>query len=190
MKASVVESPAQQEGPGRFTRVSVQTAAGELEARLSERGNWELRVRRDQEAQWRLACSGDLDQGVIVREAVEEDTLVRGPVTVHPGGRRVVVNGNDVRLARKEFAIVLTLAGQPERVFNKEELMVALWGQPHKSLVNALSTHAYKARQKLKAAGCDGTIVNCWGVGYRFWDRGDLMTFPPLAAAGSKVSPG
>jgi hypothetical protein len=46
-------------GPGRFTRVSVQTSAGELEARLSEQGNWDVRVSRDQEVAWRLACSGD-----------------------------------------------------------------------------------------------------------------------------------
>lgn len=42
-------SPLREVVPGRFTRVSVQTPAGEIEARLSERGNWELRVRRDQE---------------------------------------------------------------------------------------------------------------------------------------------
>jgi len=53
-------SPLREIVPGRFTRVSVQTPAGEIEARLSERGNWELRVRRDQETTWRLACTGDL----------------------------------------------------------------------------------------------------------------------------------
>lgn len=41
------DSPLRKIVPGRFTRVSVRTPAGEIEARLSEHGNWELRVRRD-----------------------------------------------------------------------------------------------------------------------------------------------
>lgn len=51
--------------PGRFTRVSVQTPAGEIEVGLSERGNWELWARRDRETNWRLACNGDLDCGIV-----------------------------------------------------------------------------------------------------------------------------
>jgi hypothetical protein len=61
-------SPLREIVPGRFTRVSVQTPAGEIEARLSERGNWELRVRRDQEMKWRLACTGDLDCGIVTAQ--------------------------------------------------------------------------------------------------------------------------
>lgn len=45
-------------GPGRFTKVAIATAAGEVEARLSEAGNWELRLRREQEDRWRVACDG------------------------------------------------------------------------------------------------------------------------------------
>jgi hypothetical protein len=55
---------------GRFTRVSMQTPAGEIEARLSEPANWELRVRRDQEMNWRLPCTGDLDCGIVTTQPV------------------------------------------------------------------------------------------------------------------------
>jgi len=71
-------SPLREIVPGRFTRVSVQTPAGEIEARLSERGNWELRVRRDQETNWRLACTGDLDCGIVTAQpvaAVQEEVI-------------------------------------------------------------------------------------------------------------------
>jgi hypothetical protein len=63
-------SPVREAVPGRFTRVSVQTPAGEIEARLSEKGNWELRVRRDQETTWRLACTGDIDCGIVTAQPV------------------------------------------------------------------------------------------------------------------------
>jgi hypothetical protein len=64
------DSPLRELIPGRFTRVSVQTPAGEIEARLSERGYWQLRVRRDLETTWRLACTGDLDCGVVTTQPV------------------------------------------------------------------------------------------------------------------------
>jgi DNA-binding response OmpR family regulator len=116
--------------PGRFTRVSVQTPAGEIEARLSEGGNWELRVRRDQETNWRLACSGNLDCGAVTAEpaAVAEEVITRGSLTVDPAGRRATVGGADVCPSRKEFALLLALAAQPDRVFSKEELLATIWG--------------------------------------------------------------
>ncbi|MFL5833847.1 MAG: hypothetical protein ACJ76B_07690 [Solirubrobacterales bacterium] len=85
-------SPLREIVPGRFTRVSVQTPAGEIEARLSERGNWELRVRRDQETNWRLACTGDLDCGIVTAQpvgAVQEEVITLGGLRVDPAGRRV-----------------------------------------------------------------------------------------------------
>lgn len=171
-------------GPGRFSRVSVQTATGEIEARLSDRGNWELRVRRSNEGQWRIACSGDLDQGAVSSQPAIEDSLVRGVVEIHPGSRRVLVHGKDLRLAAKQFGILLTLAGQPDRVFSKQELMVAVWGYGDDALVHTLRSNASKLRRKLQVAGAHGIIVNCNRVGYRFWDRGDLITFPALSAGG------
>lgn len=125
------DSPLRSIVPGRFTRVSVQTPAGEIEARLSERGNWELRVRRDQEMNWRLACTGDLDCGIVTAQpvaAVQEEVITLGALMVDPAGRRVTVSGKEVTLARKEFALLLVLAAQPDRVFSKEELLATVWG--------------------------------------------------------------
>lgn len=51
--------------PGRFTRVMIETRAGEIEARLSEYGNRELKVRRQEDNTWKLAYGGDLDCGAV-----------------------------------------------------------------------------------------------------------------------------
>jgi hypothetical protein len=40
-------------------------AAGEVELRLSAAGNWQLAIRRSDEGEWHLACSGDLTAGSI-----------------------------------------------------------------------------------------------------------------------------
>ena len=97
--------------PGRFTKVSLHNQAGEIEARLSEGGNWELRIRREEETTWRMACSGDLDSGAITAEpvgpALGEEARRLGPLEIDPAARTASVDGTDVVLAKKEFALLL-----------------------------------------------------------------------------------
>lgn len=173
--------------PGRFTKVSLHNQAGEIEARLSEGGNWELRIRREEEASWRLACSGDFESGVMTSEPagpVRGDVRRLGPLEIDPVARRAYVNGTDIELAKKEFALLLTLSAAPDRVFSKEELLRAVWGLEPPTRGRTLESHASRLRRKLRSAGAEALVVNCWGVGYRLWDRADLTTFPPLSAVG------
>lgn len=178
------DSPLRMTAPGRFTRVSVQTPAGEIEARLSEMGNWELRVRREQETSWRLACSGDLDCSMVTAQPIAEETLTRGALTVDPESRRATVGETGLQLARKEFALLLVLAAQPDRVFTKEELLATVWGYTGVARTRTLDSHASRLRRKLRKAGAEGMVVNAWGIGYRLWDRTDLSSFPPLTPVG------
>jgi DNA-binding response OmpR family regulator len=165
-------------GPGRFTRVSIQTAAGEIEARLSEMGNWELRVRRDQDTVWRLACAGDIDCGIQTAEPVctaADEPISCGDVTVEPTARRATVMGKEFVLARKEFELLRILASAPDRVYPKAELLRLIWGDEDISRTRTLDTHASRLRRKLRQAGADFLIVNRWGFGYGFWDRADVV---------------
>lgn len=177
--------------PGRFTRVSLRNQAGEIEARLSDGGNWELRIRRDEETSWRMACSGDLDSGVFTAEPVgpapREMARRFGPLEVDPAARKATVNGADVVLAKKEFALLSILATAPDRVFSKGELLRAVWGLESATKTRTLDSHASRLRSKLRSAGAEALVINCWGVGYRLWDRADLVTFPPLNAVGEAV---
>lgn len=89
---------------GRFTRAYVQTTAGEIEARLSDNGNWELRVRRDDMTSWRLACRGDLDCDAVHTQPVipaAEEIMRFGPLTIEPLARRASVGQTAVDLAKK-----------------------------------------------------------------------------------------
>ncbi len=183
MDASAIneEQAVQLFDPGRFTKVCLQTRAGEVEARLSEYGNWELRVRRHEDESWRLACAGDLDCGVVTTEPVlipDEEVVVRGSITIDPATRKVDVGDADVSLSRKEFALLLALASQPNRVFTKSELLESVWGYDGDARTRTLDSHASRLRRKLSAAGAAEMVVNCWGVGYRLWDRPDLTVVP------------
>jgi DNA-binding response OmpR family regulator len=92
-----------------------------------------------------------------------------GPLEVDPVAREVRVHGAPVRLAAKEFALLLALAAEPTRVFTKEELLRDVWGFRALGHTRTLDSHACRLRQKLAARGAP-FVVNVWGVGYRLVD--------------------
>lgn len=171
--------------PGRFTRATIHSPAGELEARLSEAGNWQLRIRSEADNTWRFVCDGDMDSGASLAAltAAGEEPLRLGPVTVDRAARAALVQDSEVRLAHKEFALLATLATQPNRVFTKTELLRAIWGYPTATSSRTLDSHASRLRCKLHDAGAPGVVINKRGIGYRFWEVADLLSAPAPASA-------
>lgn len=168
MDASIDEAQVVRINPGAFNRAGVETEAGEVEIRLSRYGNWMVHIREVGSSEWKIACTGDMDSGVLVTEPLSEaqDRMVFGPLTIWRAARRVIVGDDEVVLGRKEFELLLVLAGDPYRVFTKEELMKMVWGW-FGGRTRTLETHAVRLRAKLAAAGVKDLVVNERGVGYR-----------------------
>jgi DNA-binding response OmpR family regulator len=77
------------------------------------------------------------------------------------------LSGRAVDLRRLEFDLLLHLAGDPERVFSKAELLRAVWGYRSACTTRTLDSHASRLRRKLDADHPSRWVVNVWGVGYR-----------------------
>lgn len=92
-----------------------------------------------------------------------------GALDVDPVSRTVLLHHRPVMCSQKEFALLRTLAGEPTRVFTKEELMRTIWGFEARGSTRTLDTHACRLRQKLERDG-DRFVINVWGVGYRLVD--------------------
>jgi DNA-binding response OmpR family regulator len=92
-----------------------------------------------------------------------------GDLEVDPPSREVRLRGTRLELSQKEFALLRTLAGEPTRVFTKEELLRSIWGFRSLGTTRTLDSHACRLRHKLAAHG-DRFVVNVWGVGYRLVD--------------------
>jgi len=90
MDASTDNSPVVRINPGCFSRARVENDAGEVEVRLSRYGNWMVHIRGAGESDWRIACSGDLEGGVLASEPVgrDLDTFVFGPLAIHRSAHR------------------------------------------------------------------------------------------------------
>jgi DNA-binding response OmpR family regulator len=79
---------------------------------------------------------------------------------------RVICDGENVRLTRKEFALLEYLIKNTGRVATRQQLLDNVWGYSYFGDTRTLDVHIRRLRQKMdECGGCIETVV---GVGYRF----------------------
>jgi len=93
--------------------------------------------------------------------------LRAGPLTIDVRAREVRVCGRPVELSGTEYRLLVALAGEPTRLFTREELLRSVWGMQTFGRTRTLDSHAYRLRQKLRGGHEDKLVINVWGVGYR-----------------------
>ena len=97
----------------------------------------------------------------------EHELVVAGPIRVDLATRTVTVGGRVVRLAGKEYELLLKLMTDPDRVFTKEQLLREVWGFMSLGRTRTLDSHASRLRRKLQEVDEGPFVLNVWGVGYR-----------------------
>ncbi len=85
-------------------------------------------------------------------------------LTIDPEQFVVVIKGNEVILAKKEFELLYLLASKPGKVFLRNEILSQVWGNDVIVGDRTIDVHIRKIRQKL---GID-CITTVKGVGYKF----------------------
>ena len=104
-----------------------------------------------------------------VLRRVDETTLPRyedSHLLIDYAEMRVMCEGQNVRLTRKEFALLSMLAKSAGRVATRQQLLDNVWGYQYFGDTRTLDVHIRRLRQKLGTCGdCIETVV---GVGYRF----------------------
>jgi DNA-binding response OmpR family regulator len=106
-------------------------------------------------------------RAVLRRGRPRTDLIDLGEIVLDRAARRVLVLGRDVALASKEYALLLRMAQEPDRVFTREQLLRDVWGYRTFVPTRTVESHASRLRCKLAAAGLPGWVVNEWGVGYK-----------------------
>ena len=79
---------------------------------------------------------------------------------------RVLCGGEDVRLTRKEFALLSHLIQNSGRVAARQQLLDNVWGYSYFGDTRTLDVHIRRLRQKL--GDCGGCVETVVGIGYRF----------------------
>lgn len=93
-------------------------------------------------------------------------TIARGNLTLDTVSQFALVNGKDILLTPKEFAILLHLVRNEGREVQAERLYQAAWRQPMAKDDRAVKTAISRLRKKIRPTNFQ--IVFVRGTGYRF----------------------
>ncbi|MCU0385340.1 MAG: response regulator transcription factor [Flavihumibacter sp.] len=101
---------------------------------------------------------------VTKKEEAGTGVLMIDNLVIDPVKFVVMVDDNEITLAKKEFELLYLLASRPGRVFLRNEILNQVWGNEVIVGDRTIDVHIRKIRQKL---GLD-CITTVKGVGYKF----------------------
>ena len=91
-----------------------------------------------------------------------------GSLELDPLRHEARVGGEQKRLTPSEFKLLMLLAGEPERVYTRREIMQHLWDSEYVGDQRACDIHISNLRQKLEDDPANPErIVTVRGVGYK-----------------------
>ena len=96
------------------------------------------------------------------------DIIVYQGLQISPSKKTCTVDGEDIRLPRKEFEILLKLVGNIGRVFSREELLREIWPEEVVVLDRVVDVNVTRIRRKIGRYGAH--IKSRSGYGYGFID--------------------
>ena len=87
-----------------------------------------------------------------------------GDLVIDRTSYTVKVKGKEINLPKKEFELLFFLAQNPNKVFNRDDLLQNIWGSDVYVLARTVDVHIRKVREKIG----DDYITTVKGVGYKF----------------------
>ena len=94
-----------------------------------------------------------------------------GAIAIDPAKRAVTVDGERAQLTYVEFEVLHTLASHPGRVYSRQALLEAVWGDSAFREPRTIDVHIRHLREKIEADPREPAyIFTVRGVGYRFRD--------------------
>jgi DNA-binding response OmpR family regulator len=100
--------------------------------------------------------------------ALGEEVLAVGPVALDRSRREVTVRGEPVALTFSEFELLQALMAEPGRLYNRHELMTAIFGESSYRDPRGIDVHVHHLREKLEEEPeRPQLIITVRGVGYR-----------------------
>ena len=94
--------------------------------------------------------------------------LRHGDLVLDLNDNTAFLQGSELTLTAKEFAILELLMKYPDKIFSKANLFQSVWNAEYISEDNTLNVHISNLRNKLKAVCPDKDFIDTvWGIGYR-----------------------
>lgn len=78
------------------------------------------------------------------------------------------IKGKVVEAPPKELELLNCLAGHPNRVYTRDQLLDEVWGFEYYGDSRTIDVHVKRLREKLVGASEQWELKTVWGVGYKF----------------------
>lgn len=99
------------------------------------------------------------------RSVLAGDRIEAGGITLVRSTRKVFAGKQEIALTPKEYALLLCLMQNKNRVLSREQLLVKCWGYDYEGESRAVDTHIKRLREKLgDCASCIQTVIK---AGYK-----------------------
>jgi DNA-binding response OmpR family regulator len=97
------------------------------------------------------------------------EIITCGGLEINTASHRVFVNGKEIQMTSKEYAILVFLAMNPNIVFTKEHIFDRVWGDDIYGDTATVPVHIQKIRKKIEKDPSNPEFIETlWGTGYRF----------------------
>lgn len=91
-----------------------------------------------------------------------------GDIRVDIGNRIVEKNGEEVKLALREFDLLAYLCAHADQIIRKEELLSEVWGVFSEVEISTVAVHIRWLREKLEEDPANPRFIKTvWGIGYQ-----------------------
>lgn len=109
----------------------------------------------------RYTYSGD-------KSKVSENVVSIEGLTIDFDSHKVTKYGEEIKLTRTEYGILVLLAKNRNHVFSTEEIFQQVWQERYYEGNNTVMVHIARLREKIEENPKDAKILkNVWGVGYK-----------------------
>ncbi|MFL2803697.1 MAG: winged helix-turn-helix domain-containing protein [Dehalococcoidia bacterium] len=98
-----------------------------------------------------------------------DEKIIRfGDLFINPSNYEVKMKGERINLRFKEYELLLLLASNPGRVYDRASLLNQIWGYDYFGGTRTVDVHIRRLRSKIEILPETEYIETIWNVGYRF----------------------
>jgi len=99
---------------------------------------------------------------------LDDGTVILDDLTINPANYDVTISGKRIDLRFKEYELLLLLASNPGRVYDRATLLNQIWGYDYFGGTRTVDVHVRRLRSKIETESDKNFIETIWNVGYRF----------------------
>lgn len=97
-----------------------------------------------------------------------DDILNVGGLELHLNDKKLLVDGEQVKLTATEFKILELLMQNPGRIYSAEEIYVKVWNEEGFGVENTVMVHIRHIREKIEINPKEPRYIKVvWGLGYK-----------------------